>query len=105
MYAHLSMLQTKCNYTGVQPYREELLYSDNLTASAIFDTEYGFGDDGNGTDECIIDGPFANVTLHLGPIYEVTDHCISKGLNSNAIKWANQTYLDIVFAVQNYSAA
>lgn len=105
MYTHLTLLQTECNYTGVQPYWEELLDSDNLTASAIFDTEYGFGGNGNGTDECIIDGPFANITLHLGPIYEVTDHCISRSLNSDAIKWANQTYLDIVFAAQNYSAA
>jgi tyrosinase len=105
MYTHLQMLKNECGYNGTQPYWEELLDTTNLTASPVFDTVYGFGGDGNGTDECIIDGPFANVTLHLGPIYDVTDHCISRSLNSEAILWANQTYLDVVFAAQNYSAA
>jgi hypothetical protein len=86
-------------------YWEEILDTGNLTASPIFDTTYGFGGDGSGNDSCITDGPFANTTLHLGPIYEVTDHCISRSLNSVAIAWANQTYLDECYAAQNYSVA
>ncbi|KAH8670203.1 hypothetical protein BGZ60DRAFT_527687 [Tricladium varicosporioides] len=105
MHTHLTMLKEECNYTGVQPYWEELLDVSNLTASPIFDTVYGFGGDGNGTDNCITDGPFANMTLHLGPVYEVTDHCLSRSLNENAILWANQTYLDTVMAATDYSEA
>jgi tyrosinase len=86
-------------------YWEEILDTANLTASPIFDTTYGFGGNGSGNDSCISDGPFANTTLHLGPIYEVTDHCISRSLNSVSIAWANQTYLDECYAAQNYSAA
>ena len=105
MQAQLTMLQNECNYTGVLPYWDELSDRSNLTASSILSTEYGFGGNGNGTDKCIIDGPFANRTLHLGPIYEVTDHCISRSWNSESFKWANQTYLDVVFAAENYEEA
>lgn len=86
-------------------YWEELLDSTNLTASPIFDTEYGFGGDGSGDDDCITDGPFANLTLHLGPIYEVTDHCLSRSLSANSITWANQTYLDACYAAEDYETA
>jgi tyrosinase len=75
---HLYMIQTECNYNGVQPYWEELLDVNNLTASSIFDPITGFGDDGSGDDDSITDGPFANITLHLGPVYEATDHCLSR---------------------------
>ncbi len=77
----------------------------NISTSAIFDPATGFGGDGLGDDSCIQDGPFANLTLHLGPVYEITDHCLSRSINSNAIAWANQTYLDTVYAATNYSDA
>ena len=92
-------LLTKCRYW------EEILDTGNLTASPVFDPVTGFGGDGSGNNSCITDGPFANSTLHLGPVYEITDHCISRSLNSKAILWANQTYLDECYAAKNYSAA
>ena len=93
-------------YHLTQPrYWDELTDSANLTASPIFDPVYGFGGDGVGNDSCIADGPFSNLTLHLGPVYEVTNHCLSRSLNSVAIAWANQTYLDECYAAENYTAA
>jgi tyrosinase len=43
------------------------------------------------------------MVLHLGPIYEITDHYLSRSLNSVAIVWANQTYLDECYAAENYT--
>ena len=40
--------------------------------------------------------------VHLGPVYEVTDHCVSRSLDSIAIAWANETYLENCFAASNY---
>lgn len=73
--------------------------------SVIFDPITGFGGNGTGDDSCVTDGPFANLTLHLGPNYDVTDHCLSRAIDNPTFSWANQTYLDECYAAQNYSTA
>lgn len=105
MNIHLQMIKNECNYTGSQPYWEEEADVDDLAGSSIFDTQYGFGGDGVGTDGCVMDGPFANTTLHYGPTYEINDNCLARNLDPVSFQWANQTYLDQITAAQNYSDA
>lgn len=91
--------------TNPRRYWEEVLDVANLTASPVFDPITGFGGNGTGSDGCITDGPFVNMTLHLGPVYEITDHCLSRSLNQDAIEWAAQDNIDECMAMQNYSSA
>lgn len=75
--------------------------SENLTASPIWDNEFGFGGDGkNGNPtlargRCVVEGPFANTTRHWQAhadnklhVYNVSadPHCFSRGFATGDTK-------------------
>lgn len=71
--------------------------------SPVFDTVYGFG--GNGVDSanwCVLDGPFANPTLNLGPRYSITPNCLSRQFVPEKFSLGNQTYIDACNAKSTY---
>lgn len=65
MRAHEILLQTECNYTGAQPYWDELSDVTNapLEDASVFDPDTGFGSGNTSSDGCITDGPFVNLTM------------------------------------------
>ncbi|KAF9475132.1 Di-copper centre-containing protein [Pholiota conissans] len=93
-------LRRECGYTGAQPYWDWTLDVPPLgefTASPIWDATHGFG--GNGPylplpadanpalavpgrtgGGCVPDGPFANVTVHMGPASDLAGNprCLSR---------------------------
>jgi tyrosinase len=79
-------------------YWEEALDTGNnsfqMGESPIFDTVYGFGGNGAGDDWCVQDGPFANMTNHLGPLYEISKTCLSRQFVPSYFSLGNQTYID-----------
>lgn len=105
MRAHELLLQTECNYTGAQPYWEEVLDVSALNASSVFDPTTGFGGNGAGTDGCVADGPFANLTLHINQTATGIDYCLSRDFSATNFQTANQTYIDACYASANYSEA
>jgi tyrosinase len=70
--------------------------------SPVFDTVYGFGGNGVGDDHCVQDGPFANMTNHLGPYYEISDQCLKREFVPSYFSLGNQTYIDECNALDNY---
>ena len=49
------------------PYWDEAVDASNITQSAVWDSVYGIGGDGNSSDDQIVtDGPFAYTELHVG---------------------------------------
>lgn len=112
MRVHESMLQTECNYTGGQPYWDEQSdadASDSLADASIWGSDdLSFGTNGQEGDRCVVDGPFANTTLHMSQLYGVanyTDYCLSRDFTDSYWMWANSTYADACFAKGNYSEA
>ncbi|PVH71340.1 Di-copper centre-containing protein [Cadophora sp. DSE1049] len=83
MHAHEYLLQTECGYTGTQPYWDEVRDAGNFTSSIVFDVAT-FGGDGAGTTDCVVDGPFANYTLHVGPSHENTAHCLTRNISDRS---------------------
>lgn len=105
MRAHELLLQNECNYTGAQPYWEESLDVTALNESSVFDPDTGFGGNGVGDDECVADGPFQNLTLHINQTSSSANYCLSRSLDSSNFQKANQTYIDACYASANYSEA
>ncbi|CZT41031.1 related to tyrosinase [Rhynchosporium secalis] len=80
-------LKTECNYRGTQPYWDWGKWADNPEASPIFDgSESSMGGNGQKISHkgvgigpaqngggCVQKGPFANMTVHLGPVSPVVD--------------------------------
>ncbi|KAJ0104427.1 hypothetical protein J7T55_010891 [Diaporthe amygdali] len=105
--AHENILRDECNYAGYQPYWEETLDMGNLASSIVFDPVTGFGGQGG---QCLDDGPFANLTIHLS--YNFTslefyadDRCVSRHFNDTSFLLGNQTNIDKCFAMDDGIAA
>ena len=79
--------------------------AEDLTASAIFDPDTGFGGNGVGEDECIEDGPFAGYVNSLGPGYRITEHCIHRRHNETYIQFAQQEWIDVCYEETGFEAA
>lgn len=81
---------------------DETRDAGNFTASPLLDPDTGFGGNGSGPDDCITDGPFANVTLHIGPGQNVTDHCLSRKINEFNSTLGNETYVQAAHDTPTY---
>lgn len=109
------LLQDECGYTGALPYwheqRDFEVYGSIEEASVWGSDEYSFGTSGvnttNGTN-CVIDGPFANTTLHIDQFYGVDyyyDYCLAREFNQTAWESVNQTYVDECYLLDDYNDA
>lgn len=76
-------LQKECQYAGHLAYWDWEMDWQDITQSCIWDSEEGFGGDGTGAKgvgkgHCVVNGPFANMTLFY---YDTTEreHCFARG--------------------------
>ncbi|KAK0435571.1 tyrosinase [Desarmillaria tabescens] len=90
VHVHETILRTECGYTGPLPYWNEVVDAGNFSASPVLLDFGGNGDEEN--DWAVIDGPFANLTLHLGIGTTNTEHLLTR-----------QTYVDALLAQDTFS--
>ncbi|KAI0127800.1 hypothetical protein BJ170DRAFT_387864 [Xylariales sp. AK1849] len=109
MTLHEKLLQTYCNYTGGVPYWEEAADAENITLSAVWDTVYGVGGDGNSSDsEIVTDGPFANMELHVAAesfnkvIPKTATYYLNRSISVSTFYGTNQTYVDACYELDTY---
>ncbi|KAI0555559.1 hypothetical protein F4679DRAFT_578945 [Xylaria curta] len=102
-------LRDECGYKGAQPYWDWSIHSDDISKDPLWDgSAYSMGGNGlyvphgiaNGTvpgipepqvitkppgtgGGCVVDGPFANITLNLGPVFPVEGGSNLTGLEYN----------------------
>lgn len=108
MKMHETLLRNECNYTGYQPYWDELRDADasyNVSDSIVFDPDTGFGGEGG---DCVTDGPFVNITLRLTEEWGVvnsSDYCLSRSFDNDIFQGANSTNVAACMAAENFTAA
>ncbi|KAI1347292.1 Di-copper centre-containing protein [Xylaria sp. FL0043] len=100
-----TLLRTLCGYTGPLPYWNEPSDVGALGESTIFDPTTGFGGDGVGSSRCIVDGPFANITLRVQADLSIGEYCIYRALNDRAFNSAAQTNADTCLAMATFNDA
>ena len=91
-------------YSYSRYWDEQLDQGIDLNHSPIFDPVTGFGQNGQGDNHCVLDGPFANLTLHVsgdGP----QDYCLSREFDPDSFTLGNITYVEECMSMQNYSSA
>jgi len=74
----LETLLRECNFKGVMPYWDETRDAGKFSKSPIFDKVTGFGGSGVGAQSCVMDGPFANVTVMIGPGFKTQARCVNR---------------------------
>ena len=92
---HEKLLRNECGYTGPYPYWDWTIDADANTVptSPVWDPVTGFGGNGantgnstKGFQKCVTNGPYANVTLHIGTsdIFSNEDipHCLVRDWNN-----------------------
>lgn len=75
--------------------------------SPILDVDTGFGGNGSEPDNCLLDGPFANSTVHLGPSTNVTAEgfCLKRKVNETFALGAAQSIVDGCMNITDYADA
>jgi tyrosinase len=116
------LLREECGYRGAQPYWDWTLDSTpaKFLGSPVFDPVYGFGGNGPLTTPynasanevpgrtgggCVADGPFTNMTVHLGPFTSLSrnDQCLKRDFAPEyAVKYLAREKLDEVLAQAEY---
>jgi tyrosinase len=74
----LEFLLQECGYTGAIPYWDETRDAGNFSTSVIFDPVTGFGGGGKAADPCVPNGPFANLTVNIGPGFGSEARCVNR---------------------------
>ncbi|KAI5798769.1 hypothetical protein FPQ18DRAFT_366119 [Pyronema domesticum] len=94
-------LRQKCGYKGAQPYWDwtlDVTTNSSIFSAPVLDPDTGFGGNGPYVNNaftprlaipgrtgggCITSGPFANLTLHLGPGTNVENnpHCLTRDIS------------------------
>jgi tyrosinase len=98
IHAHMELLRTECGYEGIFPYWEQRRDIGAMEDSSLFDRRFGMGGNGQGEDMCVVDGPFANMKLNLGPGYQVGEYCLNRRFNTTALDLAAQANIDECYA-------
>lgn len=75
--------------------------------SPILDATTGFGGNGSATDHCVVDGPFANSTCHVGPLtsYNPDGFCLKRKVNETFSIGAAQSIIDGCMNITDYADA
>ncbi|KAJ3529389.1 hypothetical protein NM208_g9783 [Fusarium decemcellulare] len=102
MRVHEYLLQSECGYKGGQPYWNEVLDMDALNESVVFNPNTGFGGQG---DECVTDGPFVNLTLHINSTSTSASACLSRAFNPTGFQGGVQENVDTCFSAATYDEA
>lgn len=105
VHAHEQLLRTECNYQGAQPYWDETHDAGNFSGSSVLDPITGFGGNGQGTNNCIKDGPFKDYVNAMGPGTLVSDHCIDRQVNNGAGVFASKQFVDQCLETKTFSTA
>ncbi|KAI0133933.1 hypothetical protein BJ170DRAFT_690262 [Xylariales sp. AK1849] len=104
MTTHERLIKDECGYTGRMPYWDELADIDEMSSSEMWKEEY-FGGNGTEEDKCVVDGPFANLTLRWLADGSVSDHCLTRIFSDRSLSGTSQANIDACNAITNYSSA
>jgi tyrosinase len=104
LHVHESLLR-ECGYNGTLPYWDETKDAGNFLNSPILDPVLGFGGSSSGTNNCLTDGPFVNMTVNIGPGFTTQPRCVNRKVTDFLSAQCGQEYVDAALNHTTYLAA
>lgn len=80
-------------------YWDEVADSTWLEGSDIFQW---FGGSGHGLDQCVTDGPFANLQLHLSTDRSNRPYCLSREVRQDEFVGAGASYVEACYKMDDF---
>ncbi|KAH8813801.1 hypothetical protein DL96DRAFT_1698650 [Flagelloscypha sp. PMI_526] len=107
MWTYENALITDCGYTGTQPYWNETKDAGVFTKSALLQAnDLSFGGDGVASNSnCVSTGPFANLTIHVGPGSQITSHCLNRAISDRSSQSVGQSYVNTCMTKTTFADA
>ncbi|PVI01791.1 Di-copper centre-containing protein [Periconia macrospinosa] len=99
------VLLAECGYKGAHPYWDEPRDAGKFPQSPVFDTKLGFGGTGSGTNACVSDGPFKNLTVNIGPGFTTQPRCVNRKITNALSSLTNKAAVDKAIAPATYEEA
>lgn len=89
----------------VTRYWDETRDAGKFSSSVIFDATYGFGGSGSGSNDCVPNGPFVNMTVNIGPHFTTTPRCVNRLITDFLSSQCGQSYVTTAVAPTDYMGA
>ncbi|OAA60345.1 amino acid transporter [Niveomyces insectorum RCEF 264] len=102
---HERLLIDECGYNGPMPYWNESSDSANISEATVWDAATGFGGNGTGTDNCVSDGPFSNMTLRINNDLSSSPYCLARNFNPCLFRNAAQANDQACLAKKTFEEA
>ena len=105
MRVHETLLRQDCNYTGPLPYWDEQAdyVAGPVEEASVFNASTGFGSALTDANNCVVDGPFVNLTYNL--VVNLTrgaDHCLQRELSQSYYDFVQQSEVDACNLFEDY---
>ncbi|KAK4244190.1 hypothetical protein C7999DRAFT_35458 [Corynascus novoguineensis] len=98
----LEVLLRECGYEGAIPYWDETRDAGKFSSSVIFDPVTGFGGSGQGSGNCVPNGPFANLTVNIGPGFSFEPRCVNRRITDMFSAQTGTQYVEAALNHTNY---
>lgn len=86
-------------------YWDEPRDAGKFSASPVFDPELGFGGSGKGAQSCVMDGPFANLTVKIGPGFKSAPRCVNRKITDVLSSACGTKYVEAATNGTTYTEA
>lgn len=86
-------------------YWDETRDAGKFSASPVFDPKTGLGGTGKGAQHCVADGPFANLTVNIGPGFTTQPRCVNRQITDYFSYGCSKAYVDAAISGVTYEAA
>ncbi|KAK1826982.1 hypothetical protein QBC39DRAFT_267962 [Podospora conica] len=101
----LEFLLQECGFKGDIPYWDETRDAGKFSKSPVFDPVLGFGGSGKGGQNCVTDGPFANLTINIGPGFKSEPRCLNRRITDGLSGGTGQSYYNTAISGAKYAQA
>jgi len=89
----------------IKRYWDETRDAGKFSASPIFDPATGFGGSGVGAQSCVPNGPFANLTVNIGPGFTSAPRCVNRKITDFLSGGCGATQVTAAIAKDTYATA